>query len=83
MKIVDTMLASKTPPKRVLGRFHRTVVKAKSTGDSMTDQSYVCESDINEILRRYNCGQALPPSRGEGRFADVSDCGVTCVFNLE
>ena len=59
----------------VLGRFHRTVVKHGDFGESMTDQQYKAESDINEILRRYNCGLGLPPSRGTGRYVDVSECG--------
>ncbi len=74
MKTVDFLFKSVETP-RVLGRFHRTVVKHGNFGESMTDQQYKAESDINEILRRYNCGLGLPPSRGAGRFADVSECG--------
>lgn len=45
-------------------------------GESMTDQQYKDETDIVNVLSKYNMTGALPPDvRGEGSYADVSEFG--------
>lgn len=42
-------------------------------GESRTHQSHADSCDIHKIIARFDRTGVLPPGRGEGTFADVSD----------
>lgn len=50
---------------------HSSVFKRQ--GESMTDRSHGNETDVNRIVARFTRTGELPPGKGPGQFADVTN----------
>lgn len=59
---------------KFLHRYNHAEVVAKDFGDSMTSQQYKSECDVNDMMRRFKCGQPLPV-KATGVYGDFSAYG--------
>ena len=59
-------------PRRIRGPFEDLRVVTTVEGESMTDDSHGNDTDVNNIIRRFDRTGQLPTGRGEGQFADVA-----------
>lgn len=50
----------------------RLRITANIVGESLTSQSDLESTDVNNVVRQYTDTGFLPPGKGEGQFADVT-----------
>ena len=68
----EKLTEAEGPWVRMRNPFEDLRVPTEVEGESMTDASHGNDTDVNNIIARFDRTGLLPPNHGHGQYADVS-----------